>query len=161
MFKNILNKIVRIISFTMILSILLLPISFQAQQSSQSLENKSIITEQYTGELIKKDNNTLSITKDKEVNEYKVANEIKIKRDGLNSTLDKLQAGDVVLVTINKNTKELLSVEVVSKGVLDNSIKIIGGIVSLLLLLGIIFYLIKKSNKDIIRTTTTSHTPIN
>ena len=128
-----------------------------AQQFVQMEKNKTVSTEQYTGELIKKDNNILSISKDKEVKEYNVKADIKIKRDGLSSSIDKLQAGDRLLVTQNKDTKELLSVEVVSKGILDNSLMLIGGIILLLLIAGIIYYLIKKSQKDIIRTTTTNN----
>jgi hypothetical protein len=119
---------------------------------AQNNTPQTVETEQYTGQLTKKENNTLSITKDNTVNQYNVVSEIKIKRDGTSSSLDKLQAGDMLLVTQNKNTKELLSVDVVSKGILDNSMVAIAIIIGLLLLAGLLYYLMRKSDKSIIRT---------
>jgi hypothetical protein len=148
MSKLLFIKISKILAIAMILlsGPILTPVLAQ-NNTPQTVE-----TEQYTGQLTKKENNTLSITKDNIVNQYNVVSDIKIKRDGASSSLDKLEAGDMLLVTQNKNTKELLSVDVVSKGILDNTMFVIAAIVGLLLLAALIYYLVRKSDKSIIRT---------
>jgi hypothetical protein len=133
--------------------ILSTPMRFNYIQSyAQTVE-----TEQFTGELTKKEANKLFVTKDNTVTEYLVYGDLKVKRDGTSSALDRLQAGDLLQVTLNKNTKELLAVDVVSKGVVDNSIIGVGALVSLLVLSGIVYYFVRRSNRGTIRTSSTEY----
>lgn len=127
------------------------------QSPSSQSQIQTVQTEQYTGQLTKRENNVLFITRDNVVNQYNIISDIKIKRDGTSSSVDKLQAGDALIVTQNKATKELLSVDVVSKGVLDNSMVALASLLALLIIGSIVYYLYKKSQKNIIRTTTNTN----
>jgi hypothetical protein len=160
MYNNLLIKTFKYIVFAIILFTGTVTTTIYSQNTTQIVE-----TEQYTGELTKKENNTLSIVKtnnwffmprDNTVLQYSINSDIKIKRDGTSSSIDKLQAGDAILVTQNKSSNELLSVDVISKGILDNSMRIILTIVALLLIAAVVFYYINKSNTGSIRTAKTN-----
>jgi competence protein ComGF len=130
---------------------------FDQYQISQNQTNKVVNTEQFTGELIKKNNNVLTIKNDNQIIEYNVNNEIKINKDGAGSALDKLQVGDRLLVTKVKESQEILSVDIVSRSIFYNSMIILWVIISLLLITGLIWFMINKSKHDLIRTTTTKN----
>lgn len=119
---------------------------------AQASQTTAVETEEYTGELSKKLDNRLFITRDKVVNEYLVTGDIKIRKDGIGSTLDKLKAGDMLLVTQNKTTKELLAVSVISQVLFDSSLIVLGTIVALLLFSGLFYTMYKGNDKVNIRT---------
>lgn len=149
MYKILFNKL----SYFIVISLLLISSLYTPTVYSQSTNNK-MDTEQFTGELTKKENNTLSINKDDSIYQYTVLNDIKVVRNGSSTSLDDLKTGDMVLVTQNKTTKELVSVDVVSKSALDNSIIIISSIAGLFLLLSFLSFLFKKPNKPIAKRMT-------
>jgi hypothetical protein len=163
MIKVLIYKFSRTVLTIMLISSSFISISSQGYQSNnssfaQSSLTTSTETEQYTGELVKKYDNKLFITKDNLVNEYVIKTNIKIKRDGANSDIDKLQAGDMLLVTQNKASKDLLSLSVLSKGVVNISIVVFTAFIALLSVLGIFLVVLKGYQKSMIRT---NSNPIN
>ncbi len=119
---------------------------------AQSSQNKVIEIENYTGNLVKKDVNKLTVKKDSIVNEYTINSTISIIRNGSNVKLDDLQIGDKLAIVQDKNSKELVSIEVKPNNILDNYMLliVIGGFLLIGSILTIIVF--NRSKKPSIRT---------
>lgn len=115
-------------------------------------EAKTVETEKFTGEVKRKDQNKLTVTKDDQTKEFTIPNNIKIKRDTVDSSIDKLDVGDTVTVEQIKNNGTIISVDAISNQT-TNTLKWAVGIAILLLIASIVAYLInKKANKSHIQT---------
>lgn len=116
-------------------------------------ESKTLETEKFTGELKRNDQNKLTITKDDQTKEFTIPTNLKVKRDTLDSSIDKLDPGDTVTIEKVKNNGNIISVESISNQT-TNFAKWIVGVLTLLVITGIIAYIInKKANKSHIQTT--------
>lgn len=120
--------------------------------SSYKSETKVIETTQFNGDITRKDGDKLYVTKDNTTKEFVLPQNIAIKKDTLDSTVEKLQVGDNITVKESSSTGAILSIEATSKQILDYSKFLIPGVLALLALAAIIWYLSKKLNNNHIQT---------
>ncbi len=118
-----------------------LPLSSRAQ-------NTPTTTEQFTGELSKTDNNLLFLNKDNITHTYELEKTATIKRDSMETSIDKLQTGDMLTVSVNTDTQKVTNVESISKQVIDYSKIVIPAVIILALLSLVIANIISKKSKN-------------
>jgi hypothetical protein len=111
-------------------------------------------TDKFTGELIKKDDNKITLQSNSMTKDFLIPSSIKINRDTLSSSINKLEIKDQVTVTTNSETGLILSVEAVNGGLFDYAKYVVPGGIFLLLVVGFAYYLLKQSQTGRIKTTT-------
>jgi hypothetical protein len=128
--------------------------SVTSMMSSSSVipETKVISTNDFAGNISRKEGNKIYVTKDNLTKEYTLTGDVTIKKDTFNSSLDKLEVGDSVTVKESTGTGTVVSIEAVSRGVEDYSKMIIPAVLGLLALSALAYYLYKKSNTGHIQT---------
>jgi ATP-dependent Zn protease len=126
--------------------------SISTTSSSSNSETKVIATNQFSGDISRKEGNKLYVTKDSITKEYTLSPGIVIRKDTFNSSFDQLQVGDSVTVKESTNTGVILSIDAISKQVFDYSKWLIPGIIILILLAILAYYFYRKSNTGHIQT---------
>jgi hypothetical protein len=122
--------------------------------SYSSAETTGVGTSKFTGELLRKEGNTIFVSGNSETRQYTISNDIKIRRDTIAVAAQELQVGDMLVVTATENSAKVLSIDVVSNKTLDYAKLIIPLLILGLLALVLLWYLYKKANKGHIRAET-------
>ncbi|GAB4145329.1 MAG: hypothetical protein OHK0017_04790 [Patescibacteria group bacterium] len=114
------------------------------------------VTEQtFEGEVTKIDSQKLTVKNDDTTREFTVPSGISVKRNTLDANLSDIQPNDRVKVTYSGDG-QVLSIDATASQVFDYSKIGIPAVILILIILGVIAYLIRRSRKGHIKTTTVS-----
>ena len=120
--------------------------------NTNSAETKIINTTQFSGDISRKEGNKIYVTKDTTTKEYSLSPNVLVKKDTFSSSFDKLQVGDFVTLKEDSRSANVLSIEAVSKQVFDYSKFLVPGLILLIILAILAYYIFKKSNTKHIQT---------
>jgi hypothetical protein len=143
------KKIVATLALFMFSILSINPQLLQAQQSPQQLE-----TTQISGEVMKIENDTITIQSDNGMQQMQISNNINITRNGMGAQVQDLKPGDNITVT-QTTAGVVLGVESTSQTVEDIMQMAIPIIIGLILLAIVATIAYKKSNKGFIKTSPT------
>jgi hypothetical protein len=115
-----------------------------------------IATAIFVGELDRKEGNNIYVSKDNQVKQYTLTNDIKVRRDSMESNVNMLSVGDKLTINQSQNGQKVFSIDAISKQSDDLIKYAIAAAVLGLILIPLIIYFINKSNKGHIRTNTST-----
>ncbi|MBC7406319.1 MAG: hypothetical protein H7230_02515 [Candidatus Parcubacteria bacterium] len=122
---------------------------FKSSQNNQVIE---IATTTFVGDLDRKENDTIFLSKDNQIRQYIITDNIKIKRDSTESDFGALKIGDSLTVKQSQDGQKVFSIEAVSKQVSDLvKLRIVIAIGALLSILFII-YLVTRPKSGYIKS---------
>lgn len=111
-----------------------------------------IATATFVGDLDRKENDTIFLSKDNQIRQYTITDSIKIRRDRMESDFGALKIGDSLTVKQSQDGQKVFSIEAVSKQVSDLvKLRIVIAIVALLSILFII-YLVTRPKSGYIKS---------
>lgn len=113
-------------------------------------------TREVTGEVVKSRNNQITVDTGDETVEIRLFDNIKITRDGQDVEPSDIQTGDHVKAVIDTNSNQAISVEATSDHIAGIQQWIIPAILAALILIGLIYWLLRRTNRQHIKTTTTN-----
>lgn len=116
----------------------------------------SVETSEISGEVVKSENSTITIKTSSNTVEVPLSSNIKITRDGEVVGATSIKAGDKVTATIDSSTNQALVLEATAGETAKQQQYVLPAILGALLLLGLIFWLVKKSQRQRIKTTQTN-----
>lgn len=116
----------------------------------------SIQTTDISGEVIKVSDSAITIKTSNDTKEIPLSSNIKITRDGNDAQVADIQPGDQAKVTIEGADNAAIVLDATSKQVGNLQQWLLPAIVVGVILLGLIYWLIKKSSTKHIKTTTTN-----
>ncbi len=134
----------------MILVLGVITINF-AKANAQVTGVQNVQSQNFSGEVIKIENRTLSVKTSDETKQITVPNSIQIKRNALNATFENIKVND--LVSVSQTTDgEVLSISVTPSTVKNTAkIAVPIAILAIFLILAIIYFL-RKRNSAFIKT---------
>lgn len=122
------------------------------QSSSRSTDNNSVSKD--TFEISKIDGNKFTLVRDGKTTEALLNDNIKLTKNGSTAKISDLKTQDQV--TLSKDSSgAIIAVEVVAREVFDAAKYIIPGLILLILLAGLAYYLYSRMNKGHIKTQAT------
>jgi hypothetical protein len=121
-----------------------------------STQIAKVATQTFVGELDRKEGNTIFVSRDNRVKQYVVNNNIKVRRDSMESSLAMLKTGDTLTVNQSQDGSRVFSIDAISKQSNDLMKWLIATIVILLIGVPAIIYILKKSKKSHIHTSTST-----
>jgi hypothetical protein len=110
------------------------------EDSSSSALATSLNTSKKNGTLLKIDGSKITVKQDDQTQEFNLADNIKITRDGKQAKLSDLQPNDKLSLT-QTGFGEVLEIEATSESTIDMTKYVTIGIILLLIILGLIWYL--------------------
>ena len=132
--------------------------------STLSIESQNIksdrvnvlTTSSFEGELSRKENNTIFISKDNQVKQFTVSSDIKIKRDSVESNINMLKVGDILVINQSQDGQKIFSIEATSKQNSDLIKWVIIGAILTVILAFLLAYFLTKSKRGHIYTSTST-----
>lgn len=115
-----------------------------------SLETRTI-----EGEIIKTNDDGITVDTGDETMEIRLFNNIQITRDGKEVEPSALQTGDQVKAVIDTNSNQAISVEATSAQTAGMQQWLLPAAIGLLLLIAVVYWLMKRANRQRIKTTNT------
>jgi hypothetical protein len=115
-----------------------------------------IVTTTFVGELDRKENNTIYVSKDNQVKQYVVTNDIKVRRDSMESNINMLRVGDKLTINQSQDGQKVFSIDAISKQSDDLIKYAIAAAVLALILIPLIIYLLTRSKRGHIKTNTST-----
>lgn len=127
--------------------------SASAQTSSASVQN--IQRQEFKGEVLKVEGGKLTVDDNGTTKEFTVPSGIRVTKNTLESSLGEIQANDKVTITYSGDN-QVLAVDATAGEVSDIAKFAVPALLLALLLIGLIYYFVKKSKQGHIKTTTTN-----
>lgn len=121
--------------------------------SSPGMEVTSVSSQTFQGKVVRVESNVISVQSKNEIKEFTIPDTVSIKRNSFEAKPTDIQAGDEATITYT-NTGQLLTIEVTSEKIADWSKMLIPALIIGILLIGLIMFIVNKSNKSHIKTTT-------
>ena len=115
-----------------------------------------IATATFVGELDRKEGNSIFVSKDNKVKQYAVTNDIKVRRDSMESNINMLKVGDTLTINQSQDGQKVFSIDAISKQSNDLIKWAIAAAILALILIPLIIYLINKSKRGHIKTSTST-----
>lgn len=135
-------------------------LSSQSSSSLVSFQSKSSVINQVTeiatatfvGVLDRKENDTIFLSKDNQIRQYTITDNIKIRRDSMESSFGALKIGDSLTINQSQDGQKVFSIEAVSKQ--GNDLIKWGTVIAIATLLSIlsIIYLLTRPKKGYIKS---------
>lgn len=125
----------------------------KAEVPTYTVQVTSVDKKEYSGEITKIENRTLTVNTSDGTKQINIPANIQIKKDGADSTFDSIKVNDKVTFA-QSNSGELLSVSITSSEVSNVEKIALPVAIALILILGTIFYLIRKNRRGNIKTST-------
>lgn len=131
----------------------------QNQNSSQTISRISnqvipIATFIFVGELDHKEGNSIFVSKDNQVKQYNVTSDIKVRRDSMESNIAMLKVGDTLTINQSQDGQKIFSIDAISKQSNDLIKWGIAAAVLALIIIPLIIYLLSRTKKGHIHTST-------
>lgn len=122
---------------------------FKSSQNNQVIE---IATATFVGDLDRKENDTIFLSKDNQIRQYIITDNIKIRRDSMESNFGALKIGDTLTVKQSQDGQKVFSIEAVSKQ--GSDLVKWGIVIAMATLLTILFiiYLVTRSKSGYIKS---------
>ena len=115
-----------------------------------------IATATFKGELDRKEGNAIFVSKDNQVKQYLTTNDIKVRRDSMESSVNMLKVGDMLTINQSVDGQKIFSIDAVSKQSSDLiKLGIPAAILSLIAIL-LLIYFYNKSKRGHIHTSTST-----
>lgn len=126
----------------------------QSPQTISRISNQviPIATATFVGELDRKEGNSIFVSKDNQVKQYTITDDIKVRRDAMESNLNMLRVGDKLSINQSQDGQKIFSIDAISKQS-DDLIKwaIVAAILAIILI-PLIIYFLTKSKRGHIKT---------
>ena len=122
---------------------------FKSSQNNQVIE---IAIATFVGDLDRKENDTIFLSKDNQIRQYIITDNIKIRRDSMESNFGALKIGDTLTVKQSQDGQKVFSIEAVSKQ--GSDLVKWGIVIAMATLLTILFiiYLVTRSKSGYIKS---------
>ncbi len=136
-----------------------------SQNSNQSISRisnqvsnqvASVATTTFVGELDRIENGNIFVSKDNQVKQYFVTNDIKVRRDSMESSIKMLKIGDTLTINQSQDSQKIFSIDAISKQTNDIVKWGIGLVILALAITLLITYLLSRSKKGHILTSTST-----
>lgn len=126
------------------------PVNAQNDISPTVSDTKNIQTTQTSGEVLKIEGKTITINTSSGVKKITVPEGIKVTKNSGQATANEINPRDMVTVTTNNG--EVLSIDATSGQLIDTGKMLIPIVIGAILLLGLLYYLWRKSQRGHIKT---------
>jgi hypothetical protein len=115
---------------------------------------RTIQAQEITGEVMALDNDSLTVDTNQGPLEISIPGTVAVKRNAMQAALSDIQTGDDVTITLSEDG-QALAIEATAGEVRDWSNRLIPLLTGALLVLGLMWWFMRKANKSHIKTTAT------
>lgn len=131
---------------------------YTTPQSASRLNNQviPIATATFVGELDRKEDNNIFVSKDNQVKQYAITSNIKVRRDSLESNINMLKVGDTLTINQSMDGQKIFSIDAISKQSSDLIKWGIPAAILALIAIILVIYFLNRSKRGHIHTSTST-----
>ena len=131
------------------------PTQMSTESATPVAQTQTVTEQTFSGDVLKLDNNKLTVKSDAETKEFILGANYKVTRDGSASEANAIKPGDTIKVTSNGTTGEVLALDTTSPSAANATKIAVPAIIGVVVLLGLLYYLFRKKGARQIKTSTT------